>query len=181
MTKLSRDVQRLVERRGLMRARDGAIIDPVVDETTGVQWFFKFRKNSPLKHKWIFMGGCDLVAFDGTNFTPVNTALNVPGTPQVVVPFFGIYLPGMQSGVVGVAALTGVTLGLTIDGTTTFFSQGLTMPAGTPSMSIKSDYPVDGQELKAGVTVQQTYQNSSSSGATYLSRMVSLRPRRIMI
>lgn len=92
MTRYSNDVKRLLERRGTMRARDGAVIDPVIDDSTGVQWFFKYRKSTLGLYKWIAMGAqFPLISSLGGSFTPTPINTDVITGALVTAPFSGVY------------------------------------------------------------------------------------------
>lgn len=179
MTKLPKDIQRLVDRRTVQRARDGAVVDPVVDEASGTQWFFKFRKNSPLKHKWIFLGGPDLLNYDGGNYSTPGTAVTYPGTPVLTVPFTGVYIPGMQAYLTNNAtAGTLASLMIAIDATTVIDTIQHHLALASAQSFLWRDYPVDGQELITQHQIILGYQ-SSVLGVTFNNRSIRLRPRRV--
>jgi hypothetical protein len=181
MTRLAADVQRIQRKRGSMKARDGAIINVVVDDTTGTEWVFQLRKDLASPHKWVFIGGTDWFAFDGANYPTVGTGLNLPGTPALLVPFSGIFTASVQATVVNnTSPGTQAALGASRDGATTFMSQPFNIAGASYSAFITNEYPLDGQVMRQGETVQAAYQ-SNIAAVVFLTRMLKLRPRRIMI
>lgn len=136
MTRYSKDIQRLLNRRGPLNARDGAIIDPVVDEVNGVQWFFQYRKNLASKYKWLAMGQQNpLVSSTATILTPTPINTFIAGAASVVAPFAGIYQPRIdaQIGGSGSGAVV-VSLSYQLDGTTGLETYGKTMTLGTQDL-----------------------------------------------
>lgn len=180
MTKLSRDLQKLVERRGLMRARDGAVVDPVVDDANGVQWFFKYRKNAPGKYKWFAIGQQNpLFAVDVTNRapTPINTA-NIVGA-SVVIPFSGMYLPVITHQSNGSAICT-ILFGTYYDGVSLNSSWNVTIAAAGANVSGDLTEVGGPHEFTAGHSLQNGF-STNVLGATILANNLKLFPYRILI
>lgn len=118
MTRYSKDVQKLLNRRSAMGAKDGAIIDPVVDEVNEIQWFFQYRKNSLNKYKWFAIGKQEPLwarSVIALPITPINTV--VFGS-QVVVPFDGLYWPRLSGSFGATTNALTWTLGVYLDATT---------------------------------------------------------------
>lgn len=136
MTRYSKDIQSLVNRRGLLNARDGAIIDPVVDEVNGIQWFFKYHKNLQSKFKWVAVGAQQpLVSATGTTLTPTPINTFVAGAASIAAPLDGLYqhridaqLGGSGSG--GVV----VSISYFLDGTTGLETYARQMTLGTQDL-----------------------------------------------
>lgn len=179
MTRYSKDVQRLLNRRGILNARDGAVIDPVVDDANGIQWFFQFRKNSLSKYKWIAMGQQEpLVGFSGAGLvaTPINTY--VVSAAAVLIPFSGEYVPQIY-GQFGTTAVSTLTYGYSLDGTTTaVMSLSETMNTGYNDYIEAEDQIV--REFQAQHALTPILQ-ASVLGVTANSQAIKLRPRRVSI
>lgn len=160
MTRYPSDIQKLLDRRTNLRARDGAIVDPVVDETNGIQWIFKYRKNAPGKYKWFAYGLlAPLWANTGTVLTPTPISTPVQGAASIVLPFAGVYIPrlgaamggsGSGSSVVtwwwyvnGVTQLSAFQRQFTLGTLDTIFSEAL----------IPSEVPIAGSNISLGMSV----------------------------
>lgn len=93
VTKLAKDIAMLTHRRGALKARDGAIIDPIVDDANGIQWFFQYRKYSKSFWKWYAVGQQQTLwspAGIAVTPTPINTD-SITGA-AVTAPFSGEYM-----------------------------------------------------------------------------------------
>lgn len=177
MTRLPDDIQRLLDRKTPMRARNGAIIDPVVDVANGIQWFFKYNKFSPSKYKWLAMGEqIPLVASQFTTLTPTPINTDVQSTGVVQVPFNGMYKPHLDFQTSFAGGSPTIVFKVLID--------GVTLAASFADISSGSTYysvdDVSDREVLQGHTLNGAWQ-VSALGPVLTSNIIRVYPRRIMI
>lgn len=181
MTRYSNDVKRLLERRGAMRARDGAIIDPVVDEANGVQWFFKYRKSTLGKYKWFAIGQQNpLMNVDVTARTPgtINTPL-ITGA-ALAVPLPGMYLPAITYQGNGSSVCT-LLIGTYLDSTTLYDSWNVTSAAAGANVSGELLAIAGPREMTVAGRVLQVGVSTNVLGGSLLVNNLKMFPSRINI
>lgn len=179
MTRYSRDIQRLTNRRSLVRARDGAIIDPVVDEVNGIQWFFQFKKSALTKYKWYAIGQQEpLLAVDAGTYTiPTINTWSAPGN-SVIVPFSGEYSPRVFAQPFSISALTTFNIACAIDGVFPPTDILTRIYASGAVDSFEGEDP-NRKEILAGHAAQLAFNSTVVHNIS--SRVLKVRPIRILV
>lgn len=174
--RLSKDIQMLTRRRGSMRARDGAIIDPVVDEINGVVWQFQFRKATNGKYKWLALGRQEDLQISGSTVTPSPINTYVASAAVLTMPFSGLYTPHID-GNLGCTSAALVTVGFFIDGALTgpIDAFGTVLAAGEGKWLSAENIP---REILAQHTVGVAVQTGTLSGAIG-GHVMKVRPLRV--
>jgi hypothetical protein len=182
MTRLARDVRMLSNRRSSMRAIDGAVIDPVVDEANGIQWFFKYRKNAPSLYKWFAMGEqTPLIAGSsavGITPTPINTI--VLSADVISIPFSGMYLNEMTCQLGAGSSASTESVGWYLDGGTTALGIVLVTLVVATAPQVLSGKDIAPREILASHSLQIGAQ-VTVLGANVGNHMFSTSPRAILV
>lgn len=180
MTRYRTDIQRLLDRRGNLNARDGAIIDPVVDESNGTQWFFKYKKFTPGKYKWFAVGRQeDIIVQTGTALTPTPINTDVITGAAVTVPFSGMYFPRV-TGSWNSSALSTVQLEVFRNGVAPALWQAKFAFVASQPFWYRDDEP----ELPIEFFAQQFIQvgaQCSVLGPSLLDHSLKVRPLRVNV
>jgi hypothetical protein len=177
MTKLKRDTREMGSRRKPgVGSLDDEVAEVLVDAANGVNWQFKYRKSSPSRYRWEFVGGPPLTASDPTTFTPSATTFQNNSGPQITIPFAGEYLPYVFSDIQALVAALPATLGVNLAGSALINGTAKTMAVnGISDITYQSDWLT----FKAGDVLNIGYQTSSANNLSYAGRIMTLIPRRV--
>jgi hypothetical protein len=154
-------------------AIDGQEVRYLADNTNGIIWNLRYRAGSSSAHKWEFIGGHPLLAYDSTQYNTTNTTLTRPGSSQITLPLAGDYSFDGSCGFVvsGTGAAQYVYSHLTINGTAIGSSKTYLMASALSNAGVGQDSAftrVRQDDLSAGSNIYMMYASGASGLTVYI-------------